>query len=230
MAGLINWKKVSIPASNPDADHCFVGIDIADDLLYVKNSAGVVTKFPTLSQVSSVVLATQLAGIVFNDTNAVTASDTILVAIGKLQAQLNLNFKAFAREPNGLVNDTSTLFQFLRLSASIPAAGDYKIACSYSWSLNDGAQDFVAQLDVNDGTVIHEHRQEPKDVGGGGIVLPNTTGGTTNTGTDQRHPASFFDVINLPAGPVTVDLDFAGSQAALAAAIYRGAITIERWG
>lgn len=230
MAGLINWKKVAIPSSNPDADHCFVGIDIADDLLYVKNSAGVVTKFPTLSQISPVVLATQLTGIVFNNASAVESTDSILVAIGKLQAQLNLNFKAFARQANGLVNNTNTLFQFLRLSTTIPAVGDYKISCSYSWSLNDGAQDFVAQLDVNEGTIIHEHRQEPKDVGGTGIVLPNTTGGTTNTGTDQRHPAAFFDVINLPAGPVTVDLDFAGSGVGLAAAIYRGAITIERWG
>jgi hypothetical protein len=51
MAGLINWKKVAIPGANPDSAHVYVGIDSVDGLLYLKNSAGTVTKYPTLADV-----------------------------------------------------------------------------------------------------------------------------------------------------------------------------------
>lgn len=51
MAGLINWKKVAIPGSNPDSSHLYVGVDIADGMLYLKNDSGTVTKYPTLADV-----------------------------------------------------------------------------------------------------------------------------------------------------------------------------------
>ncbi len=60
MAGIINWKKFTIPSTNPDADHMYVGIDIADCLLYTKDSAGVVNKYPTSATVLSLI-ATALA-------------------------------------------------------------------------------------------------------------------------------------------------------------------------
>lgn len=233
MAGLINWKKAAIPASNPDPDHVFAGIDIADDLFYLKDSAGNVEKFPSLSQVEAVVLATELTGIVFTDDTAIVATDTILEAMGKLQAQNNDTqnklFKDFIRTTSGLVNNTNTLENFFQLSTTVPETGNYKISCSYSWSLNDGSADFIGELILDGSTQIYDHRQEPKDTGGTGITLPNTGGGNTNTGTDQRHPADFSDVINLTAGAHTIDLNFAGSAAGDAAAIYRAAIMIERW-
>lgn len=57
MAGLINWKKVSLPASSPDSDHVYVGVDSADGLLYLKNSAGTVIKYPTSADVSAMIAA-----------------------------------------------------------------------------------------------------------------------------------------------------------------------------
>lgn len=55
MAGLINWKKASIPAASPDADHVFVGVDSSDGNFYVKNSLGDVEKFPTTPQIEAIV-------------------------------------------------------------------------------------------------------------------------------------------------------------------------------
>lgn len=233
MAGLINWRKAPVPASNPDSDHAFVGIDSADGLFYIKDSVGNVEKYPSLSQVEAVVLASELTGISFVDGTAVVATDTILEAMGKLQAQANantlLNFKDFARETNGEVNNTITLETFMQLSSNVPAAGNYKVTVSYRWSLNDAADDFIALLDLDNGTVLFDHQQEPKDSAGTGVNLPNTQGGTTNTGTNNIHLAHFSDVVNLTAGVHTFDLNYRCNSNGDAAAIYGATITLERW-
>lgn len=88
MAGLINWKKATIPSENPDSLHIYAGIDSADGILYTKNNAGVVTKFPTLLTVLNAVLT----GISFASSTAILATDTILIAMGKLQAQITTLF------------------------------------------------------------------------------------------------------------------------------------------
>lgn len=233
MAGLVNWRKAAIPSGNPDANHVYVGIDIADDLLYIKNDQGNVEKFPSLGQVSAVVLATVLTGLNLTNETPVEAADSVLVAIGKLQAQANkntlLNFKDFARESNGEVNNTNTLETFLRLTTDLPEDGNYKVTCSYQWSLNDAADDFVAEFDLDLGTQLFRHQQEPKDAAGAGISLPNTQGGNTNTGTNNIHLAHFSDVLNLTAGEHTFDLNYRCNSGGDAAAIYRACITIERW-
>jgi len=139
------------------------------------------------------------------------------------------SFKDFASDATGLINNTTTLSQYLRLSVTVPSTTNYKIGVSYTWSLNDGAQDLRAQVEIDDTNVIIEHQQEPKDTAGTGITLPLVGGGTGNTGTNQRHLASGFEVVQLSAGEHTIDLDFAGSAANDFAAIYRACLTIEEW-
>lgn len=56
MAGLINWKKASIPSGNPDTFHKYVGIDNTDGILYTKDDTGFVTKFPTSHDVDTLLL------------------------------------------------------------------------------------------------------------------------------------------------------------------------------
>ena len=140
----------------------------------------------------------------------------------------SLGFFDFARSENGLINQTTTLEDFLTLTTNLPEDGTYEIGWHYEWSFNDAGQDFIAEVDI-DGTVISNHRQEPKDVGGTGVVLPVIGGGTANTGTNQRHIESGVDIqAGLTAGSTTIRIRFAGSQANDEAAIYRARIYIRR--
>jgi hypothetical protein len=59
MAGLINWKKVSTPNSNPDADHVYVGVGL-DGILYLKNSNGSVSKYITENFIENFETTSQL--------------------------------------------------------------------------------------------------------------------------------------------------------------------------
>lgn len=129
------------------------------------------------------------------------------------------------------INQTTTLEDWLILNVNIPETGNYDIDWTYVWSFNDGGQDFEAQI-LLDGSPIStysEHIQEPKDTAGTGVNLLNTTGGITNSGTDQRHRTSGFEPErNLTAGPHTVTIQWAGSQSNDEATIYEGAIRIKR--
>lgn len=129
------------------------------------------------------------------------------------------------------INQTTTLEDWLVLNVTIPETGNYDIDWTYVWSFNDGSQDFIAQI-LLDGSPIStysEHVQEPKDSAGAGVNLLNTTGGVTNTGTNQRHRTTGFEPErNLTAGAHTVTIQWAGSQANDEAAIYEGAIRIKR--
>ena len=145
------------------------------------------------------------------------------------QAPSGGDFKDFARIISGLINQTTTFQPYMSLVTNIPETGNYKIFWSYTWSYNNGSADFRARAQIDNTTTLFEHIQEPKDIAGTGINLPNTDGGTTNSGTNQRHLASGADVINLTAGAHTIEIDFACSNANEEAAIYRGLITIERW-
>jgi hypothetical protein len=82
VAGIINWKKATIPAGNPDSDHSYVGIDSADNRLYSKDSSGTTTKYPTQSALNSkagLQPATTQAG---QTTNTTTTSATFNLMSG----------------------------------------------------------------------------------------------------------------------------------------------------
>jgi hypothetical protein len=140
-----------------------------------------------------------------------------------------LNYVDTALNDAGLVKNTQTFEVYMTLNANVPIAGDYKVTWSYQWSLNDASNDFVAELREN-GNVVWDHIQEPKDAGGTGINLPNTDGGNTNTGTSQRYGFTMHDIFTLSAGANAFDVQFRCSANNDRAAIYKGRISIEKWG
>lgn len=140
----------------------------------------------------------------------------------------SVDFKAFARRDDGIVNQTTTEFTYLTLTTTVPEAGFYKLSWSYNWSLNTTGSDIIARV-LNGATEINLHREEPQDSAGTGINLPNTTGGTTNTGTDQRRGEAGHDVLNLPAGSTTFTITLNSSVENTEAAFYQACLTLEKW-
>lgn len=184
----------------------------------------------TISDFSTAVRAVILTGLSTATTAAVTATDTVLSSIGKLQARTALLFYGeSARNETGLINNTTTEEDFLILNATTPVAGEYKIDWAATWSGNDGAQDNIIRL-YADGVVMWTNIQEPKDTAGTGIVLPDTTGGTSNSGTNQRHNFSMFDIISLSAGAVEIKITIDSSANNDLQAIYKGVVSIRKWG
>lgn len=139
------------------------------------------------------------------------------------------DFKDFIRSTTGLINQTTTFDDYLILTTTVPETGNYKISWSYTWSYNNGGDDFNARIQIDNSTTIMEHKQEPKDTAGTGESLSTTAGGTVNSGTNQKHLASGFDIVNLTSGSHTIDLDFSSTTANAEATIYRGILTIEKW-
>ena len=142
-------------------------------------------------------------------------------------------FTATLKVSTGLINDTTTLSRYMRLSVDIPQDGLYEVLWSYRWSLNTLGNDFVSRLDhYSQGIDIGNgrHIQEPKDSAGTGIVLPLVGGGTMNSGTNQRQGFTDHDVLSLNSGNNDFDLDLACSSAGTRAAIYSARITVKRVG
>ena len=220
-------------ASNPNGYETPVQLDARDTANRARANHTGTQLASTISDFANAVRTTVLTGLSIVD-SVVTAADTVLSSIGKLQGQINnilanLLYAETAVNTAGLIKNTTTFETFLQLNANVPVTGNYKITWTYVWSLNDGAQDFVAEMREN-GNLLWEHRQEPKDSAGTGIDLPNTDGGDVNTGTNQRHVLTAHEVVNLSAGVNTIDIQFACAAANDRAAIYRGRISIEKWG
>jgi len=141
-------------------------------------------------------------------------------------------FYAFVKDDTGLINNGTAFAQYMRLNFDIPQTGLYEILWSYTWSLNNGSNDFRGEV-IMDNTLYldaREHRQEPKDAAGSGETLPVVGGGTQNSGTDQRMKVSEFDAQTITAGSHFIDINFACSNAGNRAAIYGARISVKRVG
>ena len=86
--------------------------------------------------------------------------------------------------------------QKVRLTTPAVSAGDYRIGWNYTWGQENTGDDFIAEIDQDDGTILYRHQQEPKD-----------------GGTDQQNAAGGFAQTTLTAGVHTFDLDFQTSDA-----------------
>lgn len=121
MAGLINWRKVAIPTENPDVNHVYVGVDIADSTLYVKDSVGVVTKYPTTLQVTSLISAALLdydeSSVV--DTKISNAISALINGAPTVLDQLNELSAAINNDPNYYITVNNALA--LKYDASNPS-------------------------------------------------------------------------------------------------------------
>jgi hypothetical protein len=120
MAGIINWKKATIPSGNPDSDHLYVGIDIADGAFYIKNSTGAVSKYETTTNVAAAIaLALQdydLSTVV--DTKISTAINNLINGAGSTLDTLNELAAALGNDPNFAATTASALANRLRVDTA----------------------------------------------------------------------------------------------------------------
>lgn len=111
---------------------------------------------------------------------------------------------------------TAALTTGLTLTTPSIPAGRYKIGWYYEWAYDDIANNFQAQVQVDNTTTLMNQNSEPSDSGGAG---PG--------GTDQRHPNSGFGYVNLAAGIHFIDIDYGGIGPA-SATLWRARLEIRR--
>jgi len=114
-------------------------------------------------------------------------------------------------------NNTNFVEKLSVSTGSIPA-GDYVLHYSYKWNIDSTAQNFEAQIQQNNTTVVHSHVEEATD----------STGDYANTGSDQKMPTSGFITLTLGAGTYTFDLDFKAPTAQVAVSMWDARIYIQR--
>lgn len=89
-------------------------------------------------------------------------------------------------------------------------AGDYRIDWSLIWNYDDAGKNISNRVIVN-GNTIWEMSEEPPD-----------------SGADVRTPASDFDILTLPAGINTIEIQTKVQNAGNVASIYRSRIALQR--
>lgn len=135
---------------------------------------------------------------------------------------------------DGLINQTTTAVAYIDITFTVPRAGIHKVTFDGKYSINGTGADFEAifnyQNTLDPDVDIQICRREGKDAGGAGVIYPNTTGGNTNTGTDQTHDINFMELLDLPAGDTRFRIQFrCANFANQEAAFHRGLLTIEEW-
>lgn len=130
-------------------------------------------------------------------------------------------FEDFYTDTVCRISQTANSFEaYTTYSPTVPAAGEYILYVEYTWSGNDGAQDFRGRLVVDGVPQGIEHRQEPKDPAGTGIVCDILGGGTINTSTDQRHPAMMMRLVTFADTTPVIEFEITNSQINDRATIY----------
>jgi len=136
-------------------------------------------------------------------------------------------FEADAVRTDPLLNQTTTFAQYLSLTVDVPVTGDYLFMLSQTTSINSITVNFESHI-LKDGGFFLINHVENKDSGGTGVTVPNTTGGTTNTGTDQMITTTGFKRFSLTAGTHTFTLEFRGQAANQEATIYAAEMYLKR--
>lgn len=117
------------------------------------------------------------------------------------------------------VNTTTTFVDRHNINITPQHTAQYKISLEYFWAYDEANTDFIAELLVG-GSVVREHQQEPKDVGG-------SDGGA---GTDQRLPSVMSYKHDSTGGtPFNVQVRFRSSNGGVEATIRESLITVERY-
>lgn len=128
----------------------------------------------TISDFASVVIATLLAGFTVGANTAIAAADSILVAFGKVQGQINFinsvlqslvlgdQFENF--EDNTAFTTTANTNQVAAsfLTASKPT-GKYRIGIEWDWSYNSATNDSIYAVFLDGVQVSQEFRYELSD-------------------------------------------------------------------
>ena len=111
MAGLANWKKVAPPVSNPDTAHVYVGVDVADCKLYIKDDTGAVFKYETSANVAAAIAAAltnyDLSTVV--DSKIADAINDLFNGAGSALDTLNELAAALGNDPNFATTVTNSI-------------------------------------------------------------------------------------------------------------------------
>jgi len=137
-------------------------------------------------------------------------------------------FEDFITEEDPLLHQSNANFApYLTLNTDIPVDGDYELTVSYYFSINNTNANFLAHIEF-EGDFLFPVHLEGKDSAGAGIDVANTTGGVTNTLTDQFIPVHRSKTLTLTAGPKEFVLEFRGQNNNLEPTIYEAEISIRR--
>lgn len=127
---------------------------------------------------------------------------------------------AYAEDLDVEVSTTTGWTEKLTLSVNLPA-GVFRLGWTYQWNSDNTGADFRARVQLNNNTVIFEHRQEPKDSAG--------AFGSPATGTNQQHTAASFEHITLAApASLQIDLDWAAAFNGIRASIWNAKLELWR--
>lgn len=137
-------------------------------------------------------------------------------------------FERTATRLDPLLHQATTFATYLTMTVDIPVTGDYLFMMTYSFSINSTTVNFEAHLE-KDGDFFLINHIEFQDAAGAGQVVANTTGGTTNTGTDQMQtPTGIHKFVGLTAGTHTFNLEYRGQTANQEATIYNAQMYLKR--
>jgi len=169
----------------------------------------------TISDFASTVRSTVLSGLSIVN-SLVTSSDSVLVAIGKLQGQLNA--AVFGRDftsktkiaSESTTGSTPSEYDSLTFTVSDTATNKFRINADFQWGHNAAGNDIRVFLLI-DGAVVTELRIEPKDAG-----------------TDQRFQNNILEYSeNLSIGTHTASIEYRPASSGRVSYMYRS--IIEAW-
>lgn len=123
--------------------------------------------------------------------------------------------------PVTTTNSTDFIQKLRITSPTTIEAGDYVLYYQYQWNIDTTSQNFTAQIQMDDTTVLFTHVEEATD----------STGDWESTGSAQRMPVSGFKFVTLSdATPVehTFDLDFKSPSSNFPASMWNAQMFLQR--
>ena len=154
----------------------------------------------TISNFSESVRSTILTGISFLNATAVSATDSILVAIGKLQAQLNAkvfgnNFEFYTSPSSFTTNSSSFVTAYSYTTQSLPV-GKYRVGYKFNFTSNSQSSSATFR-GLQDGVTFFRDLQ---------VELKDSTDDITYT------PWGYFDVTSQGAKTLELQVVTEGSM------------------
>ena len=168
----------------------------------------------TISDFATTVRSTVLTGLSLASTAAVVATDSILVAIGKLQAQLDA--KVFGTQAEDFIDTgnvsytTNTLFEAYSFTTQSNPSGRYRVGLTVHYEPGSSSSNDLLQLRINGTQIGLEFEDEGKD-----------------TGSDIRRTKYLFGYYQH-TGPATFDIELWAAQDGGGTSVLHG-VQAESW-
>lgn len=138
-------------------------------------------------------------------------------------------YEVTASRVTPLLHQATTFANYLPLNAVIPVTGKYILFMTHRFSFNATNVNFLSHVEYNGNFFMTNHFETKDAFGNDGILVDNTTGGQTLTGTDNFQTLSSFKTFeSLPVGPAVFNLEFRGETANHEATIYEAEMFLKR--